>query len=217
MGEARGIDRLVKLVTFESEAKACTRCYEPGLLHIDETRGVARPMLQRQPTGALGILIVGEAPNWDDTYHADKGYLTYDANADPTGRFMRSLLIDDVGLRADEIGDLLFTNAALCLPSKRDGKYPVGKKQMDLCQPWLVRLIEDADVKVVVTMGATPLRALNRIERHRLVLRTGVGKLHPWFGRLLLPLYHAGLLGRVSRTAEQQRADIRPLREHLGR
>jgi uracil-DNA glycosylase len=207
----------VKLLTFESEAKACTHCHEPGLVHVDETRGVARPMLQLRPTGALGILIVGEAPNVDDTYNVNKGYLTYDADTDPTGRFMRSLLIDDVGLRDHEIGDVLFANAAFCLPSKRNGKYPVGKKQMDLCRPWLIRLIEDADVKVVVTMGATPLRAMNRIERHRLTLRSGVGKLHQWFGRFLLPLYHAGLLGRISRTAEQQRADIRPLREHLGR
>lgn len=216
MGETVGIDRVVKLVTFEAEAKACTRCHELELLHVDETRGVARPMLQQRPTGALGILIVGEAPNWDDTYHPDKGHITYDPDTDPTGRFI-SLLIDDVGLRADEIADVLFTNAALCLPTSRDGKYPVGKRQTDLCRPWLIRLIEDADVKVVVTMGATPLRALNRIERHKLTLRSGVGKLHRWFGRTLLPLYHAGLLGRISRTAKQQRADIRPLREHLGR
>ena len=130
---------------------------------------------------------------------------------------MRELLINEVGLRANEIDDVLFTNAALCLPTERDGKHPVGKKQMDRCRPWLVRLIEDTEVKVVVTMGATPLRALNHIERHRLTLRSGVGKLHPWFGRKLLPLYHASLLGRVSRPAEQQRADIRPLREVLGR
>jgi uracil-DNA glycosylase family 4 len=174
-------------------------------------------MLQLKPTGALGILIVGEAPNWDDTYHPRKGHITYDPNTDPTGQFMHSLLTDEVGLRPDEISDVLFTNAALCLPSQRDGKYPVGKKQMDLCRPWLVRLIEDTDVKVVVTMGAVPLRALNHIERHRLVLRSGVGKLHSWFGRMLLPLYHAGLLGRRSRSAEQQRVDIRPLRQQLGR
>jgi hypothetical protein len=77
--------------------------------------------------------------------------------------------------------------------------------------------MDDAEVKVVVTMGAMPLRALDRVEKHGLTLRTGVGRLHSWFGRKLLPLYHAGLLGRVSRPAEMQRADIRPLRVFLGR
>jgi hypothetical protein len=106
-------------------------------LYVDTLEGCARPMLQRSPTAALGILVVGEAPNWDDTFHADNGHLTYDADTDPTGRFMRQLLTDEVRLTPVEIDDVLFTNAALCLPAERDGKHPVGKRQMDLCRPWL--------------------------------------------------------------------------------
>ena len=217
MGEARAQGSVVKLALFGMEAKECTRCIEHDLVYIDEVHGAARPMLQRSPTGTLGILVVGEAPNWDDTFLPDKGYLTYDADTDPTGRFMRALLVEEAGLSDAEISDVLFTNAALCLPAEEAGKHRVTRKQLDLCRPWLVRLIQDADVRVVVSMGATPLRALNQIERHRLTLRTGVGKLHPWFGRQLLPLYHSGLLGRISRPADQQRADIRPLRAYLGR
>ena len=209
--------RLRQLSIFQSDARACTRCAQHDLLHVDEIHDLARPMVQRHPTGALGILVLGEAPNWDDTYDADKGYLTYDADTDPTGRFMRTLLIEEVGLTEAELGDVLFTNAVLCLPVEVSGKHRVTRRQIDLCSSWLVRLITDANVKVVVTMGATPLRALNGIERHRLTLRSGVGKMHAWFGRKLLPLYHAGLLGRVSRKAEQQRADIRPLREFVVR
>ena len=67
-----------------------------------------------------------------------------------------------------------------------------------------------------MTMGATPLRALKRIERHELTLKDA-GQLHPWFGRAVLPLYHAGRLGRVSRPEPLQRRDIRALREFLGR
>jgi hypothetical protein len=33
-------------------------------------------MLARSPTAALGVLVVGEAPNHADTYHPDKRYLT---------------------------------------------------------------------------------------------------------------------------------------------
>jgi len=38
------------------------------------------------------VVLVAEAPNLSDTFDADKGYLTMDANTDPTGRFMLQLL-----------------------------------------------------------------------------------------------------------------------------
>jgi hypothetical protein len=79
-----------------------------------------------------------------------------------------------------------------------------------------VRLIQDAEVKLVVTMGALPLQALSRIERHALALRDA-GRVHPWLGRSVLPLYHAGRLGRISRPEALQRQDMRALREFLGR
>lgn len=187
------------------------------MLFVDPVHGCATPMLARSPTAALGVLIVGEAPNHADTFDPDKGYLTYDYDTDPTGRFMRTLLIKEAGLRDDEIGEILFTNAVMCLPTRRNDKHPVSIKQVDTCKPWLVRLIEDAEIAIVVTMGATALRALNRIERHGLVLKQDAGRVHEWNGRKLLPLYHAGLLGRISRNEAAQRADMRALREHLGR
>lgn len=215
-----GGDRVRRLATFQIDAKACTRCREHegvNLLFVDSARGCATPMLTRSPTAALGVLVVGEAPNHADTFDPDKGYLTYDYDTDPTGRFMRALLIDEAGLRAEEVDDVLFTNAVLCLPARRNDKHPVSVKQVDACKPWLVRLIEDAEITIVVTMGATALRALNRIERHGLLLKQAAGRVHSWHGRKLLPLYHAGLLGRVSRNEAAQRADMRALRRHLGR
>jgi uracil-DNA glycosylase len=205
-----------RLLLYRSEAERCTSCHAHGLLHVDERGGRAMPMLQRSPTGALGILIIGEAPNWDDTYDPEKGYLTYDYDTDPTGTFMHTLLIEEAGLTEAEIGDLLFTNAVLCLPKAKRTKYPVVAKQLDHCRVWLVRLIRDAEAKVVVTMGATPLQAVSRIERHQLSLKNA-GRLHPWFGRALLPLYHAGRLGRISRPEALQRQDMRALRTFLGR
>lgn len=74
------------------------------------------------------------------------------------------MLADEAGLTESEIGDLLFTNAVPCRPKAKDAKYPVTAQQLDLCRTWLVRLIEGAEVKVVVTMGALPLQALSRIE-----------------------------------------------------
>jgi uracil-DNA glycosylase len=213
-------DRVERLALFMGDAKACTRCRDhngANLLFVDPVAGCAKPMLPKTPTARLGVLVVGEAPNHDDTYNPNKGYLTYDFETDPTGRFMRTLLIEEAGLRNDEIDDVLFTNAALCLPKRSNDKHPVSVAQADLCKPWLIRLMDDAEISIVVTMGATALRALNRIERHGLVLKQAAGRIHDWNRRKLLPLYHAGLLGRMSRNEAQQRADMRALRAHLGR
>lgn len=155
-----------RLKVFQSDASGCTSCHDAGLVHVAPSLGHARPMLQKNAVGRLGILIVGEAPNWDDTYHPAKGHLTYDKDTDPTGRFMWQLLTEEVGLREDEIDDVLFTNAVLCLPKEQGGKYPVTAKQLDLCGPWLKLLMKDADVKVVVAMGDKALQALNRLEKH---------------------------------------------------
>lgn len=80
-----------RLSLYQAEAAPCTSCRAHDLLHVDEQGKRAKPMLQRSPTGALGVLIIGEAPNRDDTYDAEKGYLTYDYDTDPTGRFMQHL------------------------------------------------------------------------------------------------------------------------------
>jgi uracil-DNA glycosylase family 4 len=212
--------RLLRLASFQEDAKSCTRCRDHGganLLFVDPVQGYATPILTKSPTAALGVLVVGEAPNHADTFDSNKGHLTYDFDTDQTGKFMRKLLIEEAGLRSEEIDDVLFSNAALCLPARRIDKHPVSVKQVDACKPWLVRLLADAEITIVVTMGATALRALNRIERHGLVLKQAAGRLHPWHGRKLLPLYHAGLLGRISRNEMAQRVDMRALREHLGR
>jgi DNA polymerase len=212
--------RIQRLALFQAEAKTCTHCHEHegrNLLFIDPTHGCAQPILAPSPTAALGILLVGEAPNYDDSFHRDKRYLTYDSDTDPTGKFMRTLLIHEAGLQEHEVTDVLFANAVNCLPARRRGRHPVTVQQIDLCKPWLVRLLEDAEISIVVTMGAKALRALDRIERHGLTLAKAAGQVHDWNGRKLLPLYHAGLLGRISRNEAQQRKDMRALRQYLGR
>ena len=204
------------LAAYQRDARRCTRCHDHGLVHFDGRRGVVLPLLQKQPTGALGVLIIGEAPNFEDTYDPAKGYLTYDADTDPSGRFMRQLLVEEVGLSLPELDDVLFTNAVLCLPREQDGKHPVSERQRDHCRPWLRRLIDVPGVRVVATLGSRPLEAVGQIERHGLTLKNS-GTMHDWFGRKLLPLYHASPLGRVSRPEAMQRQDIRALRTFLGR
>ena len=163
------------------------------------------------PTAGLGILVVGEAPNHADTYDPRKGYLTYEPGTDPTGTFMLELLVEVVGLAPARIADVLFANAVACLPARHDGAHPVRARQRDHCRPWLARLIDDADPRVVVSLGKKPLEALDAIERHHLRV-SNAGTAVPWYRRHLLPLYHPSRLGRVSRPADLQRRDIAALR-----
>lgn len=200
-----------RLALYQEEIRACTRCHADGLLHVDAIGGIARPVLARKPTAALGILVVGEAPNYDDTYDAKKQYLTYEPGTDPTGSFMFELLVATVGLTPAQVGDVLFTNAVACLPAERDGAHPVRARQRDQCRPWLARLIDDAAPRIVVSLGVKPLEALRAIEPHNLRVRDA-GTAVPWYGRHLLPLYHPSRLGQVSRSADLQRKDIAALR-----
>ena len=43
---------------------------------------------------------------------------------------MRSLLIDDAGLTTDEINEIVFTNAVLCLPKLKNGRYKVLRPRL---------------------------------------------------------------------------------------
>jgi uracil-DNA glycosylase len=111
---------------------------------------------------------------------------------------------------------VLVTNTVLCLPARKNGKFPVTSRMSANCARWLKRAIVAADATVVVTWGGISLAALKRVEPHTLVLREAVGRLHPMLGRQLLPLYHPGHLARITGPEEQQRADIRCLTERLG-
>lgn len=186
-------------------------CRDRGLVFRHDDGRWGHPLFQKDATCPSRIVFVAEAPNLSDTFDPDKGYLTVDADTDPTGRFMLRLLAS-VGLTPE---DVLVTNTALCLPAKRAGKFPVGVAIARNCRPWLERIIVAAEARLVVTWGRVALLGTRNVERHNFELRESVGKLHPWFGRLLLPLYHPGLLARKNRSTVQQLEDISCLKTVL--
>lgn len=195
----------------QSEAAECARCHGELLLHSNG-QNRAYPVFQRNTPWPVRVLVVAEAPNFDDSFNSAKRRLTLEPGTDPSGEFMFDLLTS-VGLGADQV---LFTNSVLCLPAQNsEGKHSVSARQQDLCSEWLGRFIDVANPAVVVTFGAVALQGVGRLERHGLSLSEGVGKLHPWRGRHLLPLYHPSRLGRVTRPADKQLEDISALREAL--
>ena len=198
-----------KLAKFKKEASRCTLCRPHQLVHQDTSGKWAYPLFDKNIECRSGVLAIAEAPNYDDTFNARKGYLTYDIDTDPTGNFFRELL-NTVGLKTSEV---IITNSVLCLPAARNGKYPVSSIQASMCSAWISRLISEVNPKVVLTLGGKALEAIKKIERHSLTLSSGAGKLHRWNGRHLLPIYHPSLPGRANRPANMQKRDIQALKK----
>jgi uracil-DNA glycosylase family 4 len=204
-----GMSNAVELL--QVEARSCARCNGERLLFADGTN-CAYPLFQKDPPWPARVVIVAEAPNFDDSFDPAKRRLTVEPGTDPSGAFMFDLLAS-VGLRPE---DVLFTNSVLCLPARSaEGKHYVTARQQDLCGDWLSRFIDVASPVAVVTLGGVALQAVDRLERHGLSLRENAGKLRPWRGRHLLPLYHPGRLGRIARPEAKQREDIAVLRTVL--
>jgi uracil-DNA glycosylase len=88
------------------------------------------------------VVVVAEAPNFDDSFDTAKRRLTLEPDTDPSGAFMFDLLAS-VGLRPEQV---LFTNSVLCLPARNgEGKHAVCARQQDLCSEWLGRFIDAAN------------------------------------------------------------------------
>ena len=202
---ARDWSRLVKA---QASCRACkTRC-APSLLE----RG-ARPLFGRFTPWKNGILFIFEAPNWSDTFDAGKGYLTYDQETDPTGRFARRLMVEELGLSPQYFQ---VSNSVLCLPRRKNGKSPVSSQQASLCSSLLREQIRVLEPSVVVPVGGRALNSLCHIAPHPVrSLAESVALPVRWYGRWLFPVYHTGLLSRNGpngRSERSQRRDWRKFR-----
>ena len=194
-----------KLIKFKEEASQCRICRDEGLLYQHSNRRWAYPLFDNNLECRSGVMAIAEAPNWKDTFEKGKGYLTYDIPTDNTGNFFRDLL-ESVELR---VQDVVITNSVFCLPAKKGKDYPVSARQQTNCLLWIKRLIDEVDPRVIITLGAKALQAINRIEKHPLTrLRDNTGKIYGWYGRKLLPLFHPGDQGRANQPDEMQKKDI---------
>jgi hypothetical protein len=83
--------RLHSIAWWIHRRRSGSRSTRPKLCGVRAAKRPAKADAPAVADGLLGVLVIGEAPNWDDTYDADKGYLTYDHDTDPTARFLRTL------------------------------------------------------------------------------------------------------------------------------
>ena len=128
------------------------------------------------------VLFIGEAPG---RHGGDRTRVPF--SGDQSGRNFERF-IASINLPRAEI---FITNAALCNPRTRAGtnRKPTTAEVAN-CAAFLRRQIELIAPPVVVTLGAVALAALRAVEYHPFTLRESVGRVLPWHGRWLVPLYH---------------------------
>ncbi len=153
------------------------------------------------------LMFVGEAPG---RLGADQTHIPF--HGDASGQNFEDL-IDFVGISRDEI---YVTNGVLCNPKddRRNNATPVPSEIAN-CSGFLRRQIELVDPKIIVALGATALRALASVEPHNLSLKEHVRTANPWFGRVLIPLYHPGQRAMIHRSHANQRSDYQFVAEAL--
>jgi len=193
---------------FATEYRRCVRCKVDGLLDPK-----AFPILMKDPPKSTEVLFILEAPNRDDTCNLNKRHLTVGPETDPSGRFFHDLFINELQF---PIENLFVTNSVLCLPVKKNGKYPVTSMQQFNCKAMLQRMIEEFNPLIVCPMGTKALIATARLDNHGFKnMVTSVAKPTSWYGRTLFPLYHTSGQARNPRNGRpeiKQRSDWRCLR-----
>ena len=129
-----------------------------------------------------GVLFIGEAPG---RFGGDRTRVPF--SGDQSGRNFERF-IASINLPRARI---FITNAALCNPRTDAGtnRRPTTAEVAN-CAEFLRRQIELIEPQVVVTLGAVALAALRALEYHPFTLRENVGRVLPWHGRWLVPLYH---------------------------
>ena len=187
--DAAGLDLLIARV------QACRRC--PSM------EGRRRVLSHANGPPDARVMFIAEAPG------RRGGEVTgVPLSRDASGlRFSRLLSL--AGLSR---GQVFITNAVLCNPRAASGvNRSPARVELQNCSDWLRAQIALVNAEIIVTLGAVALAALDRIERHGLRLKADAGRVVPWNGRLLVPLYHPSPRAGLSRSYADQDEDFRRL------
>lgn len=187
-----------KLISLSCRAKSCHEC--PAM------SGRKRVLSQVNGSPYSEIMFIGEAPGKDGA-----GLTGLPFYRDPSGKNFERLLAS-IGLDYDNV---FVTNAVLCNPLE-DGKNrtPTAVEQSN-CSIHLKKTIQLVRPKVIATLGAQALDALNRIEAHSFQLSRDVGKIYSWYDTKLVPLYHTSPRALSRRSMDRQRNDFKVLKQFV--
>lgn len=108
------------------------------------------------------------------------------------------------------------TNAVLHSPVTDDGKIrPPEESEIEKCSKFLSAQICLVEPRIVVTLGATALRAVSKLCYHEYRVKTHVAQAYEWWERLLIPLYHPSPNTIMSRSTDEQIDDYQFVRAVL--
>lgn len=155
------------------------------------------------------IMFIGEAPG---RLGADSSEIPF--HGDKAGHNFEDLL----GFAGLNRSNVFVTNAVLCNPKCDKGNNSTPTRtEIANCSAYLKEQIDLIQPKIVVTLGAVALDALNNINPHALKLSEDVRTIKEWYGRKLIPLYHPGARAMVHRSMANQRSDYQFVSETLRR
>lgn len=184
-----------------AEVKACKKCKR--MENSERVLGHSSGSLN------AALMFVGEAPG---RLGADNSRIPF--HGDQSGHNFEAL-IEHVGVSRYQA---FITNAVLCNPRDNSGNNSTPtKEEVQNCTNFLKRQIDLVQPNIVVTLGATALKATTLVEAHSLTLTTAVRSSNRWYGRLLVPLYHPGQRAMVHRSFGNQLADYQFIAESLRR
>ena len=165
--------------------------------------GRRRVLSARNGRAGVNIMFIAEAPGRNG---ADRTGVPL--HGDPSGMFFEQLLLE-AGLAR---GEVFVTNSVLCNPRDENGNNrKPNPTETSNCSHHLAQQVEYVDPRVIVTLGAHPLEALNMIHPHQVSLRN-VGQTAMWMMRLLVPMYHPSPRATYHRSKEKMVEDFKRLK-----
>jgi uracil-DNA glycosylase len=182
-----------------AEAQDCHKCYGDNPIYVPYP----------DPNNAqksAEILFLNERPGRIGT--GDSGYVSFD-NKDPSAEFFRECF-NQLNLDRKRI---FITNACLCHPDfpEYTDKAPT-KREILNCHAWLSRQLSIMKPKLIITIGAIPLKSMKLFFPSSEPLKTfklkaDIGKVVRDTRQWVYPLYHTSRRGRIHREAKKQKRD----------
>ena len=178
------------------------------------------PWTQWQGSLDADLMVVGQDWGGCEYFIDEKGVETDDNDTNTNLQMLLASLGYEIGLPREprkSDGRLFFTNAVLCLkPGRLTGSVRAGcfkncgvdflRPQIELVQP-----------KAVVTLGLLAYQAVMRAygRRPRTSMRDAVETIELLGPSTLIPVFHCGYYGTLSRNLEEQKHDWRRIKALL--
>ncbi len=183
--------RAEDLAAIAAEIAVCTRC-DLSRSRSRTVPGHGHPKPQ--------LLFIGEAPGEEE----DRQGLPF------VGRSGELLtrLIENLGLSRDEV---FIANINKCRPP---GNRPPTPQERETCIPFLERQLAVLQPQVIITLGATALHGLLRVETP---ISQARGTWHDFRGTPVMPTYHPAYLLRNKSSRFATWEDMLKVLERIGR